>query len=755
MALNEFKQGSVIHREGDPVGHLSLITSGEFETAFHGHTIVLEKADVIGIFDLLADSHNHTYTAASDSNAYQYPYEGFSSLEALMHGNSDIAYAMVNSTCRQAKEYMQYMRKLGHEAQCAYELAVELYPKYERLCKQFAYTPKKLPGLSDIEKASGSAIIDDWVCDYYVEICDLDPGTRKRFFFDHQAISIGFIRRCAEDMVLARQACAAYMEYVGNISKFFLNADKHDLFSNISDLHINSINIKGADAAVETLINALNGLMSNMTYIDKNLYQKRLEAYKETLNAKRESRVMTSVPSATGEKQNLAESLSVILEYSGVAQETASKFSRYVSDYTDCNDRASSDDTVHHMRRELTTMFNEIYSLVLTKYLDDPAPTTIIKMFLNFGYVDAKLAGFENADYLYSIADSLNGDPDNGIYTAAEWLAAIYRGKKDPCRNEFDMDYPAYIQEMKQSYKIDAAQALALLNDSGEKLKFELENIFPIVNKLTFGRITTYCPLFSDNNVQRGLEASLVTPDLIKTMINEIRTVDFSAFYRETMYSNPEIGVPKETIHVEIIPEVILMPNVGIRGIMWQDIEGRKRTTPGRMFMPLFMLNDLKTLLVTLTGEFRWEMCKRVQGIRWNDVTDASLTSEYCDYLQFYRTNRDLSSELKQEVKTELTRARNNWKNVFVSNYREWILYESNGAPRLNKLARRILSMYCPFSASIRESLSQNPQFTEHFKRYVFKQGQREQLLSRFIQKLSQTVEVPQELLDELEYVKR
>jgi len=754
MPLSEFRQGNVICNAGEPLKHLHFITKGTAESSFHGHLFKFEKGDTIGLYALEEGSHNYTYTATSDVTVFAYPYDDFGSLESLMRDNADVANLFVVSMCRQLSKFLQYRGRLKQEADKAFKIVKEVYPLYERLCGLYSYSPKKLPEVATISQASDADPLEDWLNDYYTEIKSLDAATLKGFF-SKPAISTGFLRRSSEDIAQVLQSCKMYQDWLRKVSWIFITGSGLDLFGLVSELHLGVLNIKGADAAVETLINALNGLMSNMTYIDKNLYQKRLEAYKETLNAKRESRVMTSVPSATGEKQNLAESLSVILEYSGVAQETASKFSRYVSDYTDCNDRASSDDTVHHMRRELTTMFNEIYSLVLTKYLDDPAPTTIIKMFLNFGYVDAKLAGFENADYLYSIADSLNGDPDNGIYTAAEWLAAIYRGKKDPCRNEFDMDYPAYIQEMKQSYKIDAAQALALLNDSGEKLKFELENIFPIVNKLTFGRITTYCPLFSDNNVQRGLEASLVTPDLIKTMINEIRTVDFSAFYRETMYSNPEIGVPKETIHVEIIPEVILMPNVGIRGIMWQDIEGRKRTTPGRMFMPLFMLNDLKTLLVTLTGEFRWEMCKRVQGIRWNDVTDASLTSEYCDYLQFYRTNRDLSSELKQEVKTELTRARNNWKNVFVSNYREWILYESNGAPRLNKLARRILSMYCPFSASIRESLSQNPQFTEHFKRYVFKQGQREQLLSRFIQKLSQTVEVPQELLDELEYVKR
>ena len=40
------------------------------------------------------------------------------------------------------------------------------------------------------------------------------------------------------------------------------------------------------------------------------------------------------------------------------------------------------------------------------------------------------------------------------------------------------------------------------------------------------------------------------------------------------MYANVEAGIPKEVIHVEVLPDFILMPNVGNRGVMWQEIEG-------------------------------------------------------------------------------------------------------------------------------------------------------------------------------------
>jgi hypothetical protein len=123
--------------------------------------------------------------------------------------------------------------------------------------------------------------------------------------------------------------------------------------------------------------------------------------------------------------------------------------------------------------------------------------------------------------------------------------------------------------------------------------------------------------------------------------------------------------------------------------------------------------------------------------------------------LQFYRTNRDISAEIKAAIKLELSRARNNFKAVFVSNYYDWISYESNGTPRLNKFSRKLLMTHCTFAAKQRESLAMNPQFAESLKRFNFKMQQREHQLERLIQKIKHSgTTVPQELLDELKFVK-
>lgn len=55
------------------------------------------------------------------------------------------------------------------------------------------------------------------------------------------------------------------------------------------------------------------------------------------------------------------------------------------------------------------------------------------------------------------------------------------------------------------------------------KVNYELRNMFPQVNKITFGRITTFCPLFCADDVLKDLESSYVTVSRVSQILEEIR----------------------------------------------------------------------------------------------------------------------------------------------------------------------------------------------------------------------------------------
>ena len=93
--------------------------------------------------------------------------------------------------------------------------------------------------------------------------------------------------------------------------------------------------------------------------------------------------------------------------------------------------------------------------------------------------------------------------------------------------------------------------------------------------------------------------------------------------------------------------------------------------------------------------------------------------------MQFYKKNRDLSADAKEKVKSMLARAKNNYREVFVLDYASWILFESKGSFRLNKVARDILVRYCPFAKAIRTELMANPIYQSSMNRFEAENAQK------------------------------
>ena len=151
---------------------------------------------------------------------------------------------------------------------------------------------------------------------------------------------------------------------------------------------------------------------------------------------------------------------------------------------------------------------------------------------------------------------------------------------------------------------------------------------------------------------------------------------------------------------------------------MWQETSSRKRDSAGRILVPMFFEGAPDDAMLRALGRFRWELCKTIMGLSWNNIQVKSLTSEYFDYVTYYRKNHDLSDEKKEKIKTQLTKARNNIREVFVQDYECWINYEANGALRLNKVVRELFATYIPFPKSIRANVEQQPVFDDAFARF-------------------------------------
>lgn len=750
MAAKEFPMGTLLIQSEQPISALHLITKGSVRAFYPGGEFYLNKGDVIGVCELAYDSYFISYQAVEDISLASYACTD-GHLSELLRAKSDLSNLIVSSLFRQLKEILDQYELTKFDCDNFYQYLMKSYSEYGRFTAKHGIATRVLPGLEDVTEMELEDDVPDWLNSYYGQLQRIMKSiTAKAQIAD---FILGMLLKASQDVYEIFSVCRELYEYKAEIAGLLMNENKLDFF----DLYASILYRIGAHDEDSTAITAALGTMmiqlENQASIDKEMYKNRVQEYKNKLEALQNAADSPEEQSSS-EVPDLTDSLHTILTYAGCDEETTTGFKAAIDKYNKLSDKNGSDDACRKLRLTVSKLFYKVYTQAFMKSLSDSNIPKIVKMFFNFGYVDETLAGMENAAYLYSIVDSLPSDPSRGVYTAYEWMKEVYEGRKAPCRNEFDNDYGAYVHELKVTGKITAAEEAPMLADRSKQVQFELDNMFQSVNKMTFGRISIFCPVFSESNVLKDLSESLVSADKVRSSFEHICATDYGAYYRETMYSNPDIGIAKESVSVEILPDVILMPNVGVRGVMWQEIEGRKRTTPARMMVSLFQMEDLNNILVRLTGEYRWEMCKRIQGARWNDVSEPSLTSEYFDYIQFYKKNRELSADAKEKVKLSMQKAKNSFKEMFIRDYESWIIYEGAGSPRLNKVARTILFTHCPFSKEIRDKLKANPLYKEMMDRYGVKQSQKIHHMDNLIQKVKNSgAAVPDEIADQRAYL--
>lgn len=748
-------KGTRFLQAGLPIRSLYVLVSGSIKGRIGNFEMTLEKGSIIGLCDLAFDCYSADYSTLEDCMLVEYDYTSIDDLSAILQKNPEYRHFFIISSAHLCHEIFDYYVLSHFECSGLYDSLVSSYEDYKQQCTHFHISPKALPALETLEPLTLEEDIPEWLNSYYDGIASIP--SQKLSPFEEPSILTGFLMKLSQDLHTVLTICNVIADYQADVSCLFLNENRLDFFDLFTDLYYRAYRAGEDTLPLAASISKQMIQMESSPYIDRELYSKRRSEYLELCRVLEETPPEELQKAAqAGSNAALTNSLEQILAYAECEEATSREFTDCISRYKAMLDKNASDDNARKLRLRITKLFYEIYKEAFLASLSDQDIPPVLRMFFDFGYVDEELAGVDNASYLYSIVGQYRGDASRGVYTIYEWLRAIYQGSKLPSRNEFDTDYEAHLREMRVSGKITTETEQKLLRDNGQKVLFELENLFPVVNKITFGRLSTFCPVFSEHNILKDLETTLVTPARVTAALDKIRQSDYSAFFRETIFTSPEHGVAKEFVQVEILPDIVLLPNLGTRGVMWQEIEGRKRTTPARMMLSAFHLENLEHTLIRLTGEYRWEMCKRIQGARWNDLSDRSLTSEYFDYIQFYRKNHDLSTDAKDKIKNSLQKAKNSYKEMFVQDYLLWILYEGTGAPRLNKVARSILFTYCPFTKEIRAKLQSNPLYKETLDVYDLHTGQKKHHLDMVFQKLkSAGSTIPKELEEQYAFLDR
>ncbi len=751
MEAKTVRKGEILAKKGTSADVLWYIADGTVHMKVGKAAVPLTKGDLIGLADIQSGIHSCDYVAATDIQVSVFATRENLHKTDFLSSRPDncraIALSINGVVCN-------LFKSLGELNSSLFKMLRITHKAYETYCNYAAFlhtTPQEIEEMEFLPKEEASDIRQSAVSRMHAGMHALLSGKESGQNLVEYHVVPGYILHCSSDIMDLCPQVEAASDMISQCLDICMNESGDDIYDRLLRLYMRATSDHQLADPIKTL---LDEIYEAVFEIDPRIAEIR-KAASDVKISQEKAKASSAGKADRDIAAKLAGSMDTILEFANYPSDKASEIRKAIGDFKKISDPMSTEDDVRQLRMTIEENFYQLYIAVLEERIKAKEVPPIIKMFLNCGYLDEELAGIDNAVYLYELAENLPSCPEKGVYSMFEWLLAIYNGKKDPGRNEFDVDFADYLHEEMRNKRITKAQEQQVFADPLMRVRYELENVFPSVNKTTTGRITTFCPLFSEHNVLKSPENMLVTADAVTANIKAITDVDFGAYYRQTVFSSPEEGVSKEFINVEILPDIILAPNIGNRGIMWQEIEGKRRTTPARMFLSIFQQEDVGIQLIRLTGQFRWEMCKRVQGARWNDITERSLTSEYFDYVQYYRKNNDLSPDAKDKIKNDMARCKNSFREMFIRDYLVWIQFESQGAPRLNKVSRNLLFTYVPFSAACREKLKINPMYKDMIEHYEVKQKAKIHRLENFRVKLKNMGKgMPKELLDEMEFIK-
>ena len=741
--------GSVLHTGADKVECLELLTSGKIEIISPDFHFTAERGTILGLFEFPGETYNYTYIAKEDCTVERYPFRRKSDADPIVRDRADECDVLVSANAALALSFLGHYKRSLRRTETLRRAITKAYNDYRRLCSENGFVIQPWPLAEEQERFIPETELPDWLGDYYDQLGLMPTDIKRSYYSTHTSLTTAAIMEAADHTGLIMRLSEALDSYNSNLREDYRSSvNLFDLYLNLR-MHCDATpevcaQIDEAVGEYDTQVSSM-GLMSDEELSGRRAKYMTAAAANQSIPLPQEAEdippakdsglsqgITPAKDNAFDPYKRIRGSINIILEFAGISGEEAAHFEELIKQYRALKEKNSTDKEVKKLKSEISAAFYRIYeSAFLAAVKMKHKPPEIVRLFLYFGYMDEELMGVDNTLQLLKLADRLDSDghKDLNVYTAYEWLKLIYDGEREPSINEFEQDYPAYLKSLRQAGDIDDTIEEYMLFSPEERLHFEIDNFFKGAMGIAGGRSSSFCPVLSAHSFVRPPEQSFITGRNVDKNWASILETDYSLFYRECLYQNESYKISKELILKEVKPEMIMLPQVGKLGGMWQEISGISKDTPARMFLPIFSDEDLNLIQLRLAGEFRWAICRRVQGVRWNNISVPSLTSHYYDYLQFYKKNKEISSAAKEKLRSQIHSCRNSYENVFVLDYIQWIRFESKGIPRLNRAARQILSTFCPFSAAVRDKLGANPLYSSLIRHHESTANEKRRLL--------------------------
>ena len=240
---------------------------------------------------------------------------------------------------------------------------------YRAFCQQYQLTAKELADLEQITTYVGMETPDMWLTDFYQGLLQIFSSNPSASVAREPAVVTGFLRKASLDFRKTFLSLEEQRHYQEQLLHYYISQEGEDLLSCYTSLFYQ---VAQASADTADIYTAIQGVISTITSnaaLDNPQLATRLQGFRENmLRLGTKQPVSSDTPHAEVHEQ-LAGSLSAILEYAAADIETSSTFRQNVDDYKQLSDKSSSDEHACRLRRKLTEGFYTLYTHVLKKSL--------------------------------------------------------------------------------------------------------------------------------------------------------------------------------------------------------------------------------------------------------------------------------------------------------------------------------------------------------------------------------------------------
>lgn len=446
----------------------------------------------------------------------------------------------------------------------------------------------------------------------------------------------------------------------------------------------------------------------------------------------------------------LNKSIHQIFEFALMPKDFRTRMLKLLNEFKSSKNPFNTEQEGRKLRRQITALYWDLYKQVYIRSRSESAVPRPVQMMLNFGFLDEGLLEEQQVTELSDLSRSREKSRDIPVLLETEFLSMIYEGKVEPSITEMGLTYQGHLEELEKHRTKKEREQETKVDENVGKVMYEIGQRLATTAAICSGSTATAFPILTALMVRGSLKQIYTDKRKIETVTREVRNIDFSVFYRETVL---KIGDAREIIQEEVVPYFILLPIFGTRTLLWQDMTGTNKRSRGRIVVPIFFMGDLMRSLVHTFASFRWELNRDIKGAMWADPIEGGVTGEYFDYANTYKKMSKLSQEAKEKIDEKFRGIRNN-RDRFADDYTQWVLYEKDGIMKLNNVVREMFFRHIPFRKDLRTRLEAMPAFTQPATRYknVHKK-EVEAYERRFKKYQNEAGELPEELKKFFEFL--